>query len=69
MQDVETIDIGVQIQDGMLERVALRQSLQRSITIMGRWTFSWRLLEDPVKYRGQSLIARTLILQRIARHL
>ena len=69
MQGVETIDIGVQIQDGMIEPVALRQSLQRSITIMGRWTPSWQLLEDLAKYRGRSLISGTLILQRMARQL
>lgn len=40
MQDVDTINIGVQIQNGSMEPVARRQSLQWSVTIMGRWTFS-----------------------------
>lgn len=40
MQDADTMEIGVQIQKGRIEPVARRQSLQWSVTIMGRVTFS-----------------------------
>ncbi len=62
MQDVETIDIGVQIQKGRIEPVARRQSLQWSIATKGRWTFSGWLSEPPEKCSGRSLIAGMSIL-------